>query len=299
MASIISNLKMAATDSDIRVSDLLRRALVIAGELELDEFREWISKELNGYTDEETEACKLPPYRMLRATVQAFNPYHGWRPIFFDNPDHGETYSRMPIPFPISQIESRGTDSVAFGFLEPTQTHIRNSLNIPADIRRYVDGGPYSGIVDAVRNQILEWAMKIESAGVTGEGNVFTQEEKVTAKATPSVHFGHVANVTMVGDVSGQARVVIEQDAPFSGEQLDTLPRLLDEIERFKDQLGAHEAQLAELNAHLREIKDEMATEKPDTGKVRRAVESIVRIAEGAGGGLIASGIATQLSRFL
>ena len=103
----------------------------------------------------------------------------------------------------------------------------------------------------------------------------------------------------MVGDVSGQARVVIEHDAPFSSEQLDTLPRLLDEIERFKDQLGAHEAHIAELNAHLREIKDEMATEKPDTGKVRRAVASIVRIAEGAGGGLIASGIATQLSRFL
>lgn len=300
MASTISDLKMAATDPDIRVSDLLRRALVIAGELDLDEFREWIHKELNGYTEEEIHAGKLPQYRMLRALVQAFNPYHGWRPILFDKgPEMGEKLSRMPIPFAINRIEDHGTDDLAFTFVEPTESQLRNSLPFPAEIRRYVDGASYRGVVDAVRNQILEWAMRLEDVGVTGDGNTFTQEEKVSAKSTPSFHFENVGNVTVIGDVSGQARVAVKQDAPFSSEQHGTLLRLLDEIDRFKDQLGVRDAQLAELNAHLWEIREETATAKPDAGKVRRAVASIIKIAEGAAGGLIASGIATQLSRFL
>lgn len=299
MASLISDLKMATVDPENRVSDLLRRALVIAGELGLDEFREWINKELNGYTEEETEAGALPLYRMHRATVQAFNPYHGWRAIIFENPETGEACSKMPIPFAISRIEDHGPGHVAFTFVEPTQTQIRKSLGHQVDIRRFLDGASYRGIVDAVRNQILDWVMSLEEAGVVGEGNTFTSEEKVSAKSSPSFHFDHVANVTVIGDVTDQARVDIEQNAPFSEGQLDTLPRLLDEIELLKDKLGAQDAQLGMLDTHLREIREEISAAEPDTGKARRAIKSIIKIAEAATGGIIASGIATRLSQFL
>ncbi len=303
MASLISDLKMATVDPENRVSDLLRQALLIAHELGLDEFREWTHKELNGYTEEEVEAGALPPYRMLRAIVQGFNPYYGWKPIIFENPEAKEAYSKMPIPFGISRIEDFGATSLASEFIEPTLSEFRKSVSKSAgfevDIRRFLDGASYRGIVDAVRNQILDWAMSLEEAGVVGEGNTFTSEEKVSAKSSPSFHFEHVANVTVIGDVTGQARVAIEQNAPFSGEQLDALPRLLDEIEFLKDKLGAEDAQLGMLDTHLREIREEISVAEPDTGKARRAIKSIMKIAEAAAGGIIASGIVTRLSQFL
>lgn len=303
MASLISDLKMAAVAPENRVSDLLRRALLITNELGLDEFREWIHKELNGYTEEEVEAGVLPPYRMLRAIVQGFNPYYGWKPIIFENPEAKEAYSKMPIPFGISRIEDFGAKSLAFEFVEPTYSELRKSVSKSAgfevDIRRFLDGTSYRGIVDAVRNQILDWAMSLEEAGVVGEGNTFTSEEKVSARSSPSIHFDYVANVTVIGDVTDQARVDIQQNAPFSGEQLDTLPRLLDEIELLKDKLGAQDTQLGMLDTHLKEIREEISAAEPDTGKARRAIKSVIKIAEAATGGIIASGIATRLSQFL
>lgn len=303
MASLISDLKMATVDPENRVSDLLRRALLIANKLGLDEFREWTHKELNGYTEEETEAGALPPYRMLRAIVQGFNPHYGWKPIIFETPEAKEAYSKMPIPFGVSRIEDCGANHIAFEFVEPTYSELRKSVSKSAgfevDIRRFLDGASYRGIVDAVRNQILDWAMNLEEAGVVGEGDTFTSEEKVSAKSSPSFHFEHVANVTVIGDVTDQARVDIEQNAPFSGEQLDSLPRLLDEIELLKDKLGAQDAQLGMLDTHLREIREEISAAEPDTGKARRSIKSIIKIAEAAAGGIIASGIVTRLSQFL
>lgn len=302
MASVISDLKMAVADPGNRVSDLLRQALLIAGELGLDEFREWIDKELNGYTVEETEAGKLPSYRALRATVQGFNPHHGWRPVMFENPETGEKFSKMPIPFPVSRIEDFGTGNLAFTFVEPTQSEIRKSVSkstgFEVDIRRFVDGTSYRGIVDAVRNQILDWAMKLEDAGVAGEGNKFTPKEKSLANSAPTFHIEHVANVMVVGDVSGQARVNVEQNAPFSGVQLEALPQLLDEIESFKGKLGLKNTDLTGLDTHLGEIREELATGEPSPGKVRQAIGSLVRIVEGAASGVISSGIVTKLSQF-
>jgi hypothetical protein len=51
MTSLVEELQKDALNSSVSVLDLLRKALVVATKLNIDEFKEWIELELKGYSD--------------------------------------------------------------------------------------------------------------------------------------------------------------------------------------------------------------------------------------------------------
>ena len=48
MASLVQELQKEALDPNVKVSDLLRKALVVSKKLGIAEIEAWINKELNG-----------------------------------------------------------------------------------------------------------------------------------------------------------------------------------------------------------------------------------------------------------
>jgi hypothetical protein len=65
---LIDDVVDAATASDVVISTLLRKFLVLAYELKNDRLKEWVDKELNGYNRDD----ELPPYRQIRAMAKGF-----------------------------------------------------------------------------------------------------------------------------------------------------------------------------------------------------------------------------------
>ena len=51
MSSLVRELQTQALDSNLPVTDLLRKALVVARELEISALEEWVKSELSGYTE--------------------------------------------------------------------------------------------------------------------------------------------------------------------------------------------------------------------------------------------------------
>jgi len=66
--SIVLELQKEALDRNCSVSDLLRRALVVAKKLKLAEFERWVGNELAGYKGPVNE---VPEYRVLLGQVCA------------------------------------------------------------------------------------------------------------------------------------------------------------------------------------------------------------------------------------
>ncbi|MFQ6537677.1 MULTISPECIES: hypothetical protein [Aphanothece] len=64
--SIVLQLQILATDKVNDISDLLRKALLVARKLGLVEFRQWIERELNGYDSH----VDVPDYRRVRAELR-------------------------------------------------------------------------------------------------------------------------------------------------------------------------------------------------------------------------------------
>ena len=57
--SIVLELQLLATETDVPIAELLRKSLLIATKLNLIEFKKWINNELHGYTDSD-----VPDYRI-------------------------------------------------------------------------------------------------------------------------------------------------------------------------------------------------------------------------------------------
>ena len=68
MSSIILDLQKLATDGTQDITDLLRKAKLVATKLKLQRFLEWVDCELNGYVQ-----VKVPAYRKIHAELKLKN----------------------------------------------------------------------------------------------------------------------------------------------------------------------------------------------------------------------------------
>lgn len=198
--SVVLELQQFATDGEKDILDLLRRALLVATKLNLVEFRNWAQNELNGYDPQ-----NVPAYRKCLTQVMGKNPFHGMVPVFFPNKDMEIKVSTMPISDSLSSLrdlvengDSKGTMVLQMPYEE--QRKISRLLEAPfndIEIFWVVQRSQIVGILDAVRNTILEWALKLESEGILGDGISFSDDEK--HKASSSTIIQHVENFNFQG----------------------------------------------------------------------------------------------------
>jgi len=90
MASVVLDLQNEALDKTLGVSDLLRKSLVVARKLGLSDFQSWIERELNGYGEDD----ETPEYREVCGQIRGWDPYRGWIPLIFEDPEMAEKLSR-------------------------------------------------------------------------------------------------------------------------------------------------------------------------------------------------------------
>ena len=114
MESVVLQLQRECLDSTVPILEILRKALVVARKLSLAEARTWIEKELNGYASDDTP----PRHRLLTGQIRVWNPYHGWQPLIFENPEEAEHRSKCFVAQPIGELENlgNGTGTLQFPF---------------------------------------------------------------------------------------------------------------------------------------------------------------------------------------
>lgn len=171
-----------AVDESCSISKLLGSCLLACRRLRLKEFETWVKQELDGFTSPE-----VPDYRMIRTDLRGWNMVHGWIPFEIPTSEVEEILLHYPIREPASNLEE---------LLRSSQGRL--NMGLTADERnaicdlfpqakgrelvRFVSRSQVAGIIDAVRRNVLEWALRLEDEGVLGEGMTFTREEKQVAK---------------------------------------------------------------------------------------------------------------------
>lgn len=188
-------------DCETAVSDLLRKALVVANKLQIAEFEKWARQELMGY-----EKSPVPDYRRVHGEVMAFNPYHGWQPVAFADPSVGNGLSSRAVGQRIRELEGlvgseKTGNRLTFAFPHKLRNWLSSGLNVDLVPTLVVSSTQILGILDAVRNIITEWSLRLEADGITGEGLTFTEEEK-TAAQTKTYNIENFCGV--IGDVQSE-----------------------------------------------------------------------------------------------
>jgi hypothetical protein len=198
--SVVLELQQLASDSGKNILDLLRKALLVATKLNLIEFKQWVQNELNGY-----KGSELPSYRQIHAQIKGRNPFHGLIPIGIPDKELERTLTAVPIHDSVSGlydlIENKNpTDVLHMHMPFEAQRMISQMLDTPfnnLEVYWVLQRSQIVEILDAVRNTILEWSLKLESEGILGDGIAFSEEEK--QKASSSTIIQHVENFHFQG----------------------------------------------------------------------------------------------------
>jgi hypothetical protein len=181
LSSIVLELQRDALDSNVRPSDLLRKAFVVAKKLKLQEFEDWVAAELGGYE----KTADVPPYRMMTGQIRAYNPFNGyWMPVILQDAEQAERLSRRTNGQPIAELEAlakKENGKLVMPFSQEVEGFLMRGMGMPVQPTLVV---PHSGIIrvlDAARNIVLNWALKLEADGILGHDMSFTMEERQIA----------------------------------------------------------------------------------------------------------------------
>lgn len=293
VSGLVLDLQSDALDGKVRCSDLLRKALVVSRKLEVSTIENWIRFELNGYE----KRSDIPDYRKISGSLKVWNPNHGWQPLYFQDAKEAEYLSSNKCSQPVGELESL-VDNDKSGFLQiHFPPHIENQLvrgmDVPLQPSLHVSPTQVVGILDAVRNTVLEWTLELEKQGVLGEGMSFTKEEKQAA-----------SNVTyqITHNIGNMQNSQIQHDSPNAsqaihiGLRLDEVAAFLQSLKETRSQLDLAEPASAELDAEIATMETQLASPKPKEPIIREALRSVRSILEGVAGSAIASGLLAALS---
>jgi hypothetical protein len=88
--SIVIELQQLADNGQTPITDVLRKALIVATKLKIDDFKEWVENELGGY-----DGKTLPPYRIIYGDLKANDRNGAWIPARAPTNELMNTFSRV------------------------------------------------------------------------------------------------------------------------------------------------------------------------------------------------------------
>lgn len=301
MASLVEELQRDALSPQVALVDLLRKALVVAKKLNVADFERWITEELNGYpsTDDYTA---YPEYRILHGEVRAAVPGR-YISVIFTGPDAARwnhVYSRMPTARPIAELESlvqAHPDGLIISYTPEVQVQLMKGAGCPEPPALHVPTHQLMGVLNSVKNIVLEWALRLEKDGIVGQGMSFSAEEKATAS---SIYY-HVNNFH--GAITGSA---IQAGSPgatqsFQAAGLDAaaVTGALRELLAASGRLGLSPERRNELEADAQTIIAQVESPAPKRVILTEAARSLRTVLEGAAGNILASGALEKLGPLL
>jgi hypothetical protein len=213
--SIVQQLQIECISQSTSITQLLRKALIVANKLKANDFKNWIESELNGYNTINLD--ELPSYRRFNGTPQVYNPYKGWEPILFESSTAANNLSSNGTHQPISEIEfmidnSKSDGRFEFKYPPEIEQYLMKAIGVRLQPVLLVSGASVKRVIESVRTIILNWALKLEEDGILGTDISFTYAEVKKAE-----HANYIVN-NFYGDVNNSQ---IQQATKKSSQSQD------------------------------------------------------------------------------
>jgi len=163
-----------------------------------------MQESINGY-NEDVE-IPVPDYRMVSGQVKSHNPYNGlWMPVMWSG-DEPTGFSRRGCGQSIPELEGllektdKG-DTLTMAFSPKATAAIMRAIpDMMQPPVLFVAASSMVGIVERVRNLILDWTLKLEEQGILGGDMTFTRAEIQSATSNRQIIISNFQGI--LGDVS-------------------------------------------------------------------------------------------------
>jgi AbiTii len=296
--SLIDELLLEAADASAPCAPLLRKALVVAAKLGVDEVPQWINCELSGYYGRE----EIPSYRIVRGRVKA-KLMHRLIDARFDSNDIEQKVSERRLDSSVSDLEallsSEGVLTIAYP--AEAQALLREVFGEShAQFVCVIERARIVSILDQVRNEVLRWAIALDKAGVRGGGLSFSQVEKEKAHGVIVNNAGAVT-IGNIGNVSDRSNVAVGPQAQ-ANSAIDSkeLQNLLTEIRtHIPSLIGPADERGIELRAAMAELDSAVQSTPVASGKLRQTLHQILGVVGNAGQTVITTGLKLYIEQWM
>lgn len=281
----IQLLKNKALDPAVSISELLRIAYTIAVELNLVDFKKWLHSEMYGYEN----IHDLPSYRLVHGVMVSLNPAYGcWQTVKIYDKKILEFLHSTPTTNKISEIEHLLNFSEKSSFIHQElpiaiqKIFAENNFGMKSAI--YIGKQNLAGILDTVRNEILDWALELEKKGILGDEEMnFSDKERMQAQGI-TINNYIVGNNTNAPIQQGNNNVM--QLKP-QNDDIETIKVLITEIKNVIEKFDVTQQQ--ELQSEIASIEPQLQSPNPKIEIINIALQSIRNIFEGAIGSYLSS----------
>ena len=290
---LVTDLQKDAMNENVSVTNLLRKATVVAKKLDVGKLSRWMKNEREGYSDGKS----VPRYRVRKCTLKAFDG-QAWKPVFFDNvlknAGMERHYEAYPVRNSVADLEALYNESKRdlMIFLSGEEHRIFFSLmNFQTQLAIFFGRTNLLSILNSVRDTILEWALDLEKQGILGDDMSFTNEDRQKANNMNINYFENVENIQVQqGTVNSTQSIVVNNESTQN---------IRDVLERLKDNLGEIEGledrEKEILNDDITKAERELDREDCKPSIVASCLESIKTVLLGAAGNVAANGYIQEL----
>ncbi len=229
MAKLVIELQKECLNPALSYANLFQKAYFIAQKLEQKEMVDFLKNEINGYKNID----ELPDIRYVDLTYKAFNPMRGWIP--FQIPSTG-IYSKLlkgPIFLSVGEMQKfLDVEDSVLNTVVPFELQrelIKNSnMFFDTEIKAFFSKTQLVRILDAVKNQILDWSIDLERKGILGEDYIFSEKEKEIAKTMTIIINGNVNGANVVGKMTNSSATVNNNGKI----DFDSLKKIVDQVKK-------------------------------------------------------------------
>lgn len=268
-------------------TDVLRQAYIIARKLKIKDFEIWINNELNGYKED----ASIPEYRNIFGDIKAWNPYRGWVPVIIENIEMYNKLTMSKIGQGIPGLESIINQSGKKDII---------SINLPDSFNQLIsDGFPTKyiqrlsstsiiGIIETVKNIIMEWILKLEEDGIIGVDMKFTdQEKKIASEKNYTVNnfYGNILNSQIQQNSNHSSQTI------NNALDIDKIVKVLELISTHKKDILVLLDSPKDFEKELDIVNGEVKKANPSKEVISQSFKTIRNILEGIAGNMIAAGI--------
>lgn len=273
-------------------TDVLRQAYIIARKLKIKDFEIWINNELNGYKED----ASIPEYRNIFGDIKALNPYRGWVPVIIENIEMYDklTMSKIGQGIPgLENIINRSRNKSIISINLPDSFNQLISDGFPTKYRKELSPTSIIGIIETVKNIIMEWILKLEEDGIIGVDMKFTDEEKKIASEK-----NYTVN-NFYGDILNSQ---IQQNSNHSSQTINNaldigkVVKVLELINTHKKDILVSLDNPKDFKKELDVANDEVNKANPSKEVISQSFKTIRNILEGITGNLIAAGILYKIN---
>ncbi|NLV44319.1 MAG: hypothetical protein GXY07_07445 [Candidatus Hydrogenedentes bacterium] len=290
MSKLVLELQADALDQNTGIPDLLRKAFSVSKKLDISQIERWLHLELNGYSEEEN----VPSYRIIHGQIKVWNPYRGWQPLYCTDHNIAEKLATRRVIQSIAELNSFKNDkkNLHMIFPERIKLQLMEGMEIPLEPILHISPSAVVGILDTVRNMVLEWSLQLEKEGILGEGMTFSSKEKQIANQISY----HITN--NIGHINQSQ---LQQVSPHAVQELSCecdIPSIIPIIHKIKetlDDIALGNEEHTEMLAEIETICLQSQSPRPKLGIINESVNSIRRILEGATGNVLAMTYLSQV----